>query len=426
MTGSSGEEIVAEALLACADRCYAVPGYPVSGIAEKTGAEIVISEKVGMEYALGDSISGRRAAVVMKNVGINACADPLVQAVTQGLRRGVIILAGDDIEAAGSQNAQDSRYYGELAQVPVLEPGPETCFPAVEAAFEASERFSRPAIVRLTPDLLFGTGVADRVRRVDLDGRLADPGLTMKGKTMEAERAFMEMFGWSRESPLNRISGGDLGAGAVQAESRVVTVYPPPAAPDLLAGVKELGRPFVREHRLVAPPAGCAAPERMEERGYFRTLCRECPYKPLFSLMQEKGIRAVADAGCSILTMNPPYRISIASFGLGSAIGVAARSTGVALIGDYAILHSGLPSLIDVYEKKTPLLCIVLVNRCMGMTGGQSSYEPCKYLEWADPVVVGADDRDRLEELIRPADRPTTVLVSGACPEEREHETVAY
>ncbi|MDD5049373.1 MAG: indolepyruvate ferredoxin oxidoreductase, partial [Methanoregulaceae archaeon] len=243
MTGSSGEEIVAEALLACADRCYAVPGYPVSGIAEKTGAEIVISEKVGMEYALGDSISGRRAAVVMKNVGINACADPLVQAVTQGLRRGVIILAGDDIEAAGSQNAQDSRYYGELAQVPVLEPGPETCFSAVEAAFEASERFSRPAIVRLTPDLLFGTGVADRVRRVDLDGRLADPGLTMKGKTMEAERAFMEMFGWSRESPLNRISGGDLGAGAVQAESRVVTVYPPPATPDLLAGVKELGRP---------------------------------------------------------------------------------------------------------------------------------------------------------------------------------------
>jgi len=426
MTGFSGEEILAEALLACSDRCYAVPGYPVNGIAEKTGAEIVVNEKVGVEYALGDSISGRRAAVILKNVGINACADPLVQSVTQGLMKGVILLAGDDIEAAGSQNTQDSRYYGELAQVPVLEPGPKTCFRAVETAFEASEQFSRPAIVRLTPDLLSGRGMPDRVPRVEGNGRLADTGLTMKGRAMDAERALVEMFRWSHQSPLNQISGGDVGAGAVRAESQVVTVYPPPATPDILADVKELGRPFVREHRLVTPPAECAVPERMEKRGYYRTLCRGCPYKVLFNLLMEQKIRTVADAGCSILTMNPPYQISIASYGLGSAIGVAARSTGAALIGDYAILHSGLPSLIDVYEKKIPLLCIVLVNRCMGMTGGQSSYDPYKYLEWADPVVVEADDKRRLEELIRPASRPTTVLVSGECPGEREHETVAY
>ena len=426
MKGFSGEEILAEALLACADRWYAVPGYPVNGIAEKTGAEIVINEKVGVEYALGDSISGRRAAVIMKNVGINACADPLVQAVTQGLVKGVVLLAGDDIEAAGSQNAQDSRYYGELAQVPVLEPGPETCFKAVETAFEASEKFCRPAIVRLTPDLLFGRGVPDPVARVDGKGRLADTGLTMKGRSMGAERVLAEMFRWSHESPLNRFSGGKVGVGAVQAESKVVTVYPPPAPPDLLADVCELGRPFVREHRLVTPPEECGVPERMENRGYYRTLCRECPYKLLFNLLKERKIRTVADAGCSILTMNPPYQLSIASYGLGSAIGVAARSTGAALIGDYAILHSGLPSLIDVYEKKLPLLCIVLVNRCMGMTGGQSSYDPCRYLEWADPVMVEADEKKRLEEVIRPAREPTTVLVSGVCPGERQHETVAY
>ena len=70
----------------------------------------------------GDSLMGRRAAVIIKNVGVNACADPLLQATTQGLIGGVVLVAGDDPEAKGSQTAQDSRYYGELAELPVIEP----------------------------------------------------------------------------------------------------------------------------------------------------------------------------------------------------------------------------------------------------------------------------------------------------------------
>ncbi|MCK9308460.1 MAG: thiamine pyrophosphate-dependent enzyme, partial [Methanoculleus sp.] len=68
--------------------------------------------------------------------------------------------------------------------------------------------------------------------------------------------------------------------------------------------------------------------------------------------------------------MNPPYRIGIATYGLGSSVAVAATGPGVALTGDYALLHSGLNALIDVYERKLPLLCIVLANTRMGMTGG--------------------------------------------------------
>ncbi|MDD1661240.1 MAG: indolepyruvate ferredoxin oxidoreductase, partial [Methanomicrobiales archaeon] len=112
-----GEQILAGAIRASADRYYTVPGHPVTGIAKLLSAELVVNEKVGLEYALGDSLEGRRAAVVVKNVGLNACADPLVNATTQGLRAGVVVVAGDDLEAKGSQNVQDSRYYGELAQV---------------------------------------------------------------------------------------------------------------------------------------------------------------------------------------------------------------------------------------------------------------------------------------------------------------------
>ena len=52
----------------------------------------------------------------------------------------------------------------------------------------------------------------------------------------------------------------------------------------------------------------------------------------------------------------------------------------VALIGDYALLHSGLNALIDVYEKELPLLCIVMKNNCTAMTGKQPVYDPVRYL----------------------------------------------
>ena len=149
-----GEESLARALRSCADVWYTVPGYPVTRLAELVQAEMVVNEKVAVEYALGDSLAGRRSVVIMKNVGLNACADPLVNASTQGVRSGVVIVAGDDLEVTGSQNAQDSRYYGEVAQVPVIEPDRETCGQSVEAAFAASEKFSRIALLRVSPPLL--------------------------------------------------------------------------------------------------------------------------------------------------------------------------------------------------------------------------------------------------------------------------------
>ena len=149
-----GVDVITRALLACTDRQYTVPGFPITVLGERTRAELVINEKTALEYALGDSLSGRRAAVIIKNVGVNACADPLLQATAQGLIGGVILVAGDDPEAKGSQTAQDSRYYGELAELPVIEPDETTCYAGVEAALEASEEFSRVAMLRLTPQIL--------------------------------------------------------------------------------------------------------------------------------------------------------------------------------------------------------------------------------------------------------------------------------
>jgi len=422
-----GEDAIVHALKKSADRFYAIPGYPVTGIGEALGAEPVINEKVALEYALGDSLSGRRAAVIMKNAGLNACADPLVQAGTQGLCSGVVVVAGDDLVPIGSTSLQDSRYYGEVARSPVIEPGPATCFAGVEEAFRASERFSRVGILRLTPRLLESEVIGDRSERRDLPGKIADPALTTLGKVRREERLFNGLFAWSRDNPLNSVTGGVAGVGAAPGESSVVTVYPPPGNTGDLPAICELGRSFVREHRCVEPgEVSPDEPETFTSRGFYRTFCRECPFLGLFAMMKERGVKAAVDAGCSILLTSPLYGVGVASYGLGSAIGVGARSTGVAVIGDYALLHSGIQALIDVYEKKTPLLCIVLRNRRLGMTGGQEgAYNPLDYLGFAGPRVVPASDTERLSKLFTgPVAGPETVIIEGECPEGEEHETV--
>ena len=421
-----GVEALAEAIRSATDSQYTVPGFPVTGLGEAAGAEMVINEKTALEYALGDSLSGRRAAVIIKNVGVNACADPLAQASVQGLNAGVLLVVGDDPEAKGSQTAQDSRYYGELAEIPVIEPDNRTCFTGVEAALEASEKFSRVAMLRLTPGLLDGEVMGEPVPRHQQNGNLADPGLTMRGRATAAENSYRDMARWSDGSLLNRWAGGTLGAGSSPGDSRIVTINPVPSNASQFAQINESGRSFVRDHRAIRRQDTHEHPESRKDRGFGRTFCPDCPYHAAFGIIRERDLRIVCDAGCSVFGTSPPAGFGVASYGMGSSIAVAARSTRIALIGDYALLHSGLNALIDVYQKGLPLLCIVMNNHCAAMTGGQQVIDPVPFVRWANPIVCDADDEDRLREVIRKPDGPLTVVIEANCPKGACHETVEY
>ena len=421
-----GIDALADALRTSTDRQYTVPGYPVTDLGSRLPAEMVINEKTALEYALGDSLSGRRAAVIIKNVGVNACADPLLQATAQGLIGGVILVVGDDPDAKGSQTAQDSRYYGELAELPVIEPDETTCYAGVENALEASEKFSRVAMLRLTPQILESEVTGDSVPRHDRKGRLSDRTWTMHGRVTAAEELYRTMFAWSDRSPLNRWTGEPAGVGAAPGNSRIVTVNPLPVQVAGMHSICEYGRSFVRDHRGIKPPLPQERPQVMEDRGYYRTFCTECPFKPLMNILKKRNMTMICDAGCSVLGMNLPYELGVASYGMGASIAVAARSTQVALIGDYAMLHSGLNALIDVYEKRLPLLCIVMNNKCTAMTGKQPSYDPVRYISWADPVICRAGDEQTLRKELVVTDRPRTLVIEGTCPEGSCHETVEY
>ena len=419
-----GIDVIAEALLSCTDRQYTVPGFPITALGALTRAELVINEKTALEYALGDSLAGKRSAVIIKNVGVNACADPLLQATVQGLIGGVLLVAGDDPDARGSQTAQDSRYYGELAEIPVIEPDTSSCYAGVEAALAASEQFSRIAMIRLTPGILDAEVEYTPVPRQDRKGRLPGWSLTMNGRVTAARELYRAMFAWSDGSELNQWRGEPAGVGAAPGNTRIVTVHPLPERAARVQEVREYGRAFVRDHRGVQPPVPQERPQAVEDRGYYRTFCKDCPFKPMMNLLKDRGMNVICDAGCSVLGMTPPYELCVASYGMGASIAVAARSTKVALIGDYALLHSGLNALIDVYEKRLPLLCIVMKNNCAAMTGGQPACDPVPCLMWADPVCCRADDVLTQKRELVVTDTPRTLVIEGICPEGCSHETV--
>jgi hypothetical protein len=281
-------------------------------------------------------------------------------------------------------------------------------------------------MVRLTPPVLEGDAEKNPVSREDGKGRLSDRSWTMNGRVTAAEELYRTMFAWSSVSRLNHWDGEPAGAGPAPGKTRIVTVQPPPKQAAGIRDIRECGRTFIRDHRGILPPVPQDRPQSMNDRGFCRTFCKTCPFLLMMEILKKRNMSMICDAGCSILGMTRPYELGVASYGMGASIAVAARSTKLALIGDYALLHSGLNALIDVYEKRLPLLCIVMKNDCTAMTGKQPAYDLLPYLRWADPVVCRADDGAMLERELAVTDRPRTLVVEGACPEGSCHETIAY
>ena len=115
-------------------------------------------------------------------------------------------------------------------------------------------------------------------------------------------------------------------------------------------------------------------------------LCDGCPYIPLLetlqAVMERHGGRnafvVTGETGCMVRAQLPPWEILDMKYGMGASIGLAAGLARagipqqiVALSGDSALLHSGLPELIDAVQAGVRLLVIVLANETTALSGGQ-------------------------------------------------------
>jgi indolepyruvate ferredoxin oxidoreductase alpha subunit len=113
--------------------------------------EYSTNEKVALEVAAGAANSGVRTFCMMKHVGMNVAADPLMTLAYVGVKAGMVILTADDPFMFSSQNEQDNRYYGKLSGLPVLEPSSvEETRQMMADAFDLSEQLKEPVIVRTT------------------------------------------------------------------------------------------------------------------------------------------------------------------------------------------------------------------------------------------------------------------------------------
>ena len=124
--------------------------------------EFSTNEKVAMEVAATAAASGLRSFTFMKHVGMNVASDSFMTTAYSGVKGGMVILSADDPSLFSSQNEQDTRNYARLANVPVLEPSNcQEVKDMVKYAFELSEQFGLPVIVRTTTRVSHMRGVVE-------------------------------------------------------------------------------------------------------------------------------------------------------------------------------------------------------------------------------------------------------------------------
>ena len=136
------------------------PGTPSSEIIEciakyreKTGTyvEWSVNEKAAVEVAAGASYAGSRTMVTMKQVGLNVASDPVMCLSYVGIKGGMVIVSADDPGPISSQTEQDTRSFGSFSKIPVFDPStPKEAFEMVQEAFELSEKYGTPVILRPT------------------------------------------------------------------------------------------------------------------------------------------------------------------------------------------------------------------------------------------------------------------------------------
>lgn len=263
----SGNEAIAEGALEAGARfASAYPGTPSTEILEtlsRSGgirAEWAPNEKVAYEAAYGASLGGARALVAMKHVGVNVAADPLFSSSYSGVNGGLVIVSADDPAMHSSQNEQDNRQLARAAKIPVLEPSDsQEAKDLTIRAFEVSERFDTPVMLRVTTRICHSmspveanrdpTGPAAPLRRYDRDFRkyvLLPANARPRHAFVEDRLRELEEFA-SDERSLNRIEWADRTVGVIS--GGVAYQYVKEVLPG--ASVLKLGMPWPLPRRLV-------------------------------------------------------------------------------------------------------------------------------------------------------------------------------
>lgn len=206
------------------------PGTPSTEITEFLSkyddiySEWAPNEKVAAEVCFGASVGGVRCACAMKHVGLNVAADPLFTLSYTGVNGGLVICVADDPGMHSSQNEQDSRHYAIGAKVPMLEPSDSSeCLEFAKRAFELSEEFDTPVLLRVCTRIAHGQSVVEVGERREIPDKPyeKDPAkyIMMPGNAIRrhpiVEQRTERLREFSETCDLNRVEYGDTKLGVI-------------------------------------------------------------------------------------------------------------------------------------------------------------------------------------------------------------------
>jgi indolepyruvate ferredoxin oxidoreductase alpha subunit len=366
------------------------PGTPsteiLESIADRDDIDVRWStnEKVALDVALGASLGGVRVLVTMKHVGLNVAADTFMTMAYTGVGAGLVIVVADDPGMHSSQNEQDTRAYARMAGVPLLEPSDSAEAKEFTAlAFDISEEFDTPVLVRTTTRVSHNRGVVEIGPRVDRPvigfDRNPQKYVMIPGHARARRPALLErlerLSKYVEGSPLSAESGSGNEIGVVTSgiahhyvrevlpDGRVLKLgmsYPLPIeritefarSVDRLFVVEELD-PWVENDLLAAgievegkaifPQIGELSPDAVR-KGFSEVgilpkqisiepapptvarpplLCPGCPHTPPFLALKRLGAVVTGDIGCYTLAALEPLSAMDTCIAMGSSIGMA-------------------------------------------------------------------------------------------------------
>ena len=389
----SGNEAVARGAYEAGVKLAAgYPGTPSTEILETLAEEYRSiysqwspNEKVAFEVGIGASLGGGRAMVTMKHVGLNVAADPFMTFAYTGVNAGFVLISADDPEMHSSQNEQDNRFFAKFAQIPFIEPADsQESKDFVLQAFEISERFDTPVMLRMTTRISHSKGIVEEYEPVklpesgfkrDMQKYVMIPANAKKRHAAVVER-LEKLRQFSEETELNaiEINGSEIGI----ITGGIAYQYAKDNLPDvdyLKIGFGfplpiEKIRKFVALHKVnvvieeLEPyyeEAINAAGIKVEGKRYFSRLgelspyrvalglkeagilteahgaeiepeqlfprppilCPGCPHRGAFMALKKLGVAVTGDIGCYTLSVLPPLEMMDSCICMGASIGTA-------------------------------------------------------------------------------------------------------
>ena len=360
------------------------PGTPSTEITEEVSrypevyAEWAPNEKVACEAAVGAAIGGARAFCGMKHVGLNVAADPLFTASYTGVNGGLIIGVADDQGMHSSQNEQDSRHYAIAAKLPMVEPSDSAeCLEFVRAAYELSEEYDTPVLLRTCTRVAHSQSLVEPGERAELPLRPYEKNpkkyVMMPGNAIPrhvfVEQRMEKLRALAETTPLNRVEPGTGNIGFVTAGicyQYVREVFPDAPVLKLgllnplpvkliadfaatveklyvveeldgiiethcrangipVAGGKDLFSPCGElSQEKVAAALGQSVPPSLsfDEPVPVRppVLCPGCPHRGLFFTLHKLGVTVSGDIGCYTLGALPPLTAMDTTLCMGASI----------------------------------------------------------------------------------------------------------